>query len=715
MYLVKATLKFNTIHSKLDRLVKRNERVLQEALQKWFAFTVKTIQTDLRTKFQKDITSELTDWTFIEDQGKKIIKPATLSIMQSGGNEAYKVFDIKGAFDVLNPESVSAAEKFTAKLVREVNGETKRGIRSSIAAGVKEGKSMARVAKDIRPLVGLTQNQAQSVSNYKTFLQDKEKFPNLSAADIDKKTNKYAAKTHRRRAQTIARTETAMAQNIGYAQGMESLGIEQLEFSRAPATGPPDECDALEGKRFSIAEAKGIIPVHPNGRCAMLPVIGNKSVRDIMESVPSSELASVLSEELVSDLVKRWGTAVSRSNKWVLKDKLRKLGYDTSGKPLSGVRPPIVAPPTIAPPVLPSAKLPQEIQDLISRWKTAQSRSSKWVSQNKLKQLGYDVKTGIYTPTGAPLPKPRVKPTPKPEAVEPAPKPKPAEGVKYSTADEYRTALLDLEKVGRESTAASSKITGLKEKRSTLYRKHTDVRENRASLKASGRGTQKQLDDLWNELTHMVAEGDKLTKEIGRLGRTKKVSQKQMHAVLNEDNNLKGLMKGAAKQWESTADDILSWMPRIKLDADDISIVKNLRVVKAPGDKYLGSYSKVLNQITMSVTSKSTFAHEFGHHLSYNLPSIMRKQNAFFKLRTAGEAVGNLGGGYKKLTGKKDKFAKVDRYAGRIYSNGDFPEVISVGLEHLWKSPITFAKKDAEWFNMVVSALKQIPSKASGV
>ncbi|GAH09998.1 unnamed protein product, partial [marine sediment metagenome] len=93
-------IKLNPIHSKLDWQRKRNERVFEEAVQKWFAFTTKQIQTDLRTKFQKDITSELTDWEYLQSQGQDILKPATLSVMQSGGNEAYKLFQIQVGFDV---------------------------------------------------------------------------------------------------------------------------------------------------------------------------------------------------------------------------------------------------------------------------------------------------------------------------------------------------------------------------------------------------------------------------------------------------------------------------------------------------------------------------------------------------------------------------------------------------------------------------------------
>lgn len=263
--------KLNRIHAKLDWHLKRNTVLFQEAIQKWFAFTTKQIQTDLRTKFQKDITSELTDWEYLQKQGEDILKPVTLKIMKDGGDAAYKILAIEGAFDVVNVRAIKAVEKFTAKLVREVNRETKKGIRTYISTGIKEGKSMDKIARELRPLVGLTKKQTQAVMNYRTLLSDKEKFPKLTADDINRKVQRYADKTHRRRMQNISRTETANAQSEGVLMGYSDADLEEVEFSAYP--GCCDECAALDGNKYKINEAKGIISVHPSCRCAWLPVL----------------------------------------------------------------------------------------------------------------------------------------------------------------------------------------------------------------------------------------------------------------------------------------------------------------------------------------------------------------------------------------------------------------------------------------------------------
>jgi len=325
------------------------EPIFESAVREWFSYAIKQIQSDLRTKFQKDITSTLTDWEFIQDKGKDIIKPATLTVMSNGGEQSYNLLQAKGSFDVLNVVSVRAAEKFTADLVRQVTNETKKGIRTFISAGVKEGKSMDKIAREVRPLVGLTKNQTQSVMNFRTRLQDKDKFPKLTDTDIDRKTQKYADKTHRRRAKTIARTETARAQNMGYAVGMEDLGVEQVEFSAILDDRTSTICLNLNGKKFTPAESVGIIPAHVNCRSGFIPVIAGESV-----GTPKQAASAVPKhiDGLLKKLEKTTDIAISRK----LKGSLRKLGHKGELK---------VVKPT--PPIARPALVPKPTETLSSR------------------------------------------------------------------------------------------------------------------------------------------------------------------------------------------------------------------------------------------------------------------------------------------------------------------------------------------------------------
>lgn len=81
------------------------------------------------------------------------------------------------------------------------------------------------------------------------------------------------------RARVIARTETIKAHADATLNAYTEAGIEgvevEAEFTTAGDSSVCEECFSLEGKTYTIAESRGIIPVHPNCRCAWSPKVVN--------------------------------------------------------------------------------------------------------------------------------------------------------------------------------------------------------------------------------------------------------------------------------------------------------------------------------------------------------------------------------------------------------------------------------------------------------
>lgn len=79
----------------------------------------------------------------------------------------------------------------------------------------------------------------------------------------------------KKRALMIARTEIINAHAEGQLDGFEELGVDELgvlaEWSTAGDERVCPRCAELEGQTFEIEEARGMIPLHPNCRCAWLP------------------------------------------------------------------------------------------------------------------------------------------------------------------------------------------------------------------------------------------------------------------------------------------------------------------------------------------------------------------------------------------------------------------------------------------------------------
>ena len=255
----------------------------RKAVDEWMDFLIRQINSDIRKKFSKaggyKIATKFTDWDFIEEKGKTILKPATLDVMAESGQDSFKVMSVEGSFDVFNPRSVAIADKIVGNAIQGITKETRKAIAYSIGEGIKEGRGMAQVAKNIRGVVGLNERQARAVHTYKGHLDKKR--PDLSSAQKMKKTDAYSRKLHRQRADLIARTETARAQSEGTLEGYTEAGIERVEFLAAAGCCPI--CDDLNGQRFDIAEASGMIPAHPACRCTWLNVVGRKKPVPLLE------------------------------------------------------------------------------------------------------------------------------------------------------------------------------------------------------------------------------------------------------------------------------------------------------------------------------------------------------------------------------------------------------------------------------------------------
>lgn len=78
----------------------------------------------------------------------------------------------------------------------------------------------------------------------------------------------------RSRALKIARTETISAAAEGAIRGYDESGVvKEVQFLTAMDERVDPDCEALDGRVFSLSESRGIIPVHPNCRCTWIPVV----------------------------------------------------------------------------------------------------------------------------------------------------------------------------------------------------------------------------------------------------------------------------------------------------------------------------------------------------------------------------------------------------------------------------------------------------------
>jgi len=100
---------------RLHRAIDKSADYLKPKVNEWLDRMRNRIVHDLNRKFAKDkaldIATELTDWEWIKDDGKYILKPALLRILANGAEESFIIAGIEARFDILNPKAVIWAEK----------------------------------------------------------------------------------------------------------------------------------------------------------------------------------------------------------------------------------------------------------------------------------------------------------------------------------------------------------------------------------------------------------------------------------------------------------------------------------------------------------------------------------------------------------------------------------------------------------------------------
>lgn len=246
------------------RLMRQGERKLLPFIKEWMNESIKEIQAGLpkmKGKTPAAKTKSIADWKRIKEQGIIILKPTLFELLGEGGKAVVERKILKQErFDIIGVEAVKWATAYTAKLVTEITDKTMEGIRAYITTGINAGKGVPTIARELRPLVGLTEKQIVSVANFhEKLILDR---PEYTAARQRSMAEVYARRLHRGRATTIARTESASALNEGVLEGYAQMGIDKVE-----RVEDPDCCDICadnNGRVYTIDEASGVLPEHPN-------------------------------------------------------------------------------------------------------------------------------------------------------------------------------------------------------------------------------------------------------------------------------------------------------------------------------------------------------------------------------------------------------------------------------------------------------------------
>lgn len=151
--------------------------------------------------------------------------------------------------------------------------------------------------------------------------------------------------------------------------------------------------------------------------------------------------------------------------------------------------------------------------------------------------------------------------------------------------------------------------------------------------------------------------------------------------------------------------------------------VTSVTTQAVPLNKEQRAYCNRDTGIALSISSSAAIqAHEFGHHVEFHVPGALDAALEFVKYRCGDEPPTDLARfGMPGEMGRKDKFDAAMPEANAYYVGKDYgtdaSEVLSMGLETLYRDPIGFARKDPEYFKFVMGicdgSLRAAPRRAA--
>jgi SPP1 gp7 family putative phage head morphogenesis protein len=179
-------------------------------------------------------------------------------------------------------------------------GTREQFLQSAFANRESVAKVKLLVSRAFTDLKGVTEDMAHRMRRTLTDGLVQGKGPIDIARDLDEDLE-----MGRGRAEMIARTEIVRAHAQGQLDAMEDLGVEEIgvavEWQGTDDGSMCEACAAMEGVVLHIDEARGMIPAHPNCRCAFVPAnVGedkedqkrskreiDRSIRQATDIVPS--------------------------------------------------------------------------------------------------------------------------------------------------------------------------------------------------------------------------------------------------------------------------------------------------------------------------------------------------------------------------------------------------------------------------------------------
>lgn len=149
-----------------------------------------------------------------------------------------------------------------------------KDLQNTLNAPMHQSTLQSLYTRNFTELQGITKTMDQQISRELANGFSQGWNPRKMAKKINGRVDKIGIT----RARTLARTETIRAHSEGTLNRFEQAGVEETtakaEWQTAGDNRVCPICASYAGTVYKLKDARGVIPRHPNCRCAWLPVTG---------------------------------------------------------------------------------------------------------------------------------------------------------------------------------------------------------------------------------------------------------------------------------------------------------------------------------------------------------------------------------------------------------------------------------------------------------
>lgn len=228
--------------------------------RRYFDRQRREVKRNLRNNFKKTFTKGLDDLLFDKDAyNKRMIaafSPIYKDLIETFGNQAMLLVSATQTFDADDPSVIRWMEQRATKVVSEINDETEKQLRATLAAGIRAGESLQELEARVQKVMGIASST---------------------------------------RAERIGRTESIRAATFGDIEAWEQTGfVTEKQWYTALDERVCAHCGPLHGKTVGLSKNfynKGTelnndgqklkldfeditgAPLHANCRCTLIPKI----------------------------------------------------------------------------------------------------------------------------------------------------------------------------------------------------------------------------------------------------------------------------------------------------------------------------------------------------------------------------------------------------------------------------------------------------------